>query len=156
MHVLYEVLFFFQVNNLEKRALPDYDIIKIAKIIILPLRSFLVHFIFGLVFITELQVVMPLGALDSTLDGGKLVSFTTFGIPSFNERTEAGWHYFLTFNWGIFVFLPTLWMESLLWGIIGSSNGVGWSLSTIIGCAGLPLLVFAIGMTAAVGNGNPS
>ncbi|KAE9370169.1 hypothetical protein N431DRAFT_468241 [Stipitochalara longipes BDJ] len=153
LHVLYEILFFFQVNNLQKRALAVNGSTTSAGYIILPLRSFLVHFIYGLIFITELQVVMPLEASDGTLDGGKLVSFTTFGISSFNEQSEASWYNFLTFNWAIFVFLPTLWMEVVLWFAIESSEEVGWSLSTLTGCVALPILALVCLIGLAVGNG---
>ena len=151
LHILFEIQFFFQVNNLQKRALASNGPpVPNAGYIVLPFRSFLVHFIYGLVFITELQMVMPLEARDGTMDGGKLVSFTTFGIPAFNERSENKWYLFLTFNWAIFVYLPALWMEVVLLWIVRSE--MRWSLSTLIGAVALSVLAVVDGIVLAKRN----
>lgn len=97
-------------------------------------------------------MVMPLDALDGTLDGAKLVSFTTFGLLAFNERTQYTWVAFLTFNWAVFLYLPTLWMELVLYSILGDRRGVRWSLSTYTGTFLLPVLAFVAIFGATRGN----
>ncbi|KAK3317777.1 hypothetical protein B0T19DRAFT_446717 [Cercophora scortea] len=152
--LLFQVLFFFQTNELEKHILAergaDAGGQSLRKYLTLPVRGFLVKYVYSLVFITKLQAVMPLEATGNSLDGGTLVLLSTFGIPRFNESTQSAVLEFLVFHLAVFIFLPTLWLDAELWmtryadGARRQSMSFPTSWWTIIGGPLLVLLSIVI------------
>ncbi|KAK3357504.1 hypothetical protein B0T25DRAFT_539379 [Lasiosphaeria hispida] len=132
-HILFDIVFFFQNIRVRQRAYrltyasPELDGWKHGRDLLLKSRSSLIHMVFGLVFITELTGVAPLGAdlaeSPSSNDAAKLVAFTTLGVPAFNQRSSGMNTAFALFNWIVFIALPSLVVEITSWLAIGWKTG---------------------------------
>lgn len=83
-------------------------------------RSFLVHFTYGLIFITQLMGVASLEEAAGTLVGAKPFAFTTLGVPAFNERSGNLIAGFLLFNWLVFVALPSSLLDIIFYATADS------------------------------------
>ncbi|KAL6408368.1 hypothetical protein AUP68_08225 [Ilyonectria robusta] len=132
LHIVFEVQFYFQTADVQKRFFRvtcdrDYQDPGTESFlqkrretylkILLAIRSFLVHFSYGLIFITQLMGVAPLEEVAGTIVGTKPLAFTTLGVPAFNERSSKLNILFLLFNLFIFVGLPSSVLDAIFYVI---------------------------------------
>ncbi|KAH6970740.1 hypothetical protein BKA56DRAFT_496806 [Ilyonectria sp. MPI-CAGE-AT-0026] len=142
LHIVFEVQLYFQAADVQKRFFrvtrgrdyqdpgPEgflqrmwrkiYQLFRRRETyltLLLAIRSFLVHFTYGLIFITQLMGVASLEEVAGTIVGTKSLAFTTLGVPAFNERSEKLNFLFLLFNWFIFVALPSSLLDVIFYAI---------------------------------------
>lgn len=144
LHIVFEVQFYFEDVDVRKRffrVTPDVDykdpgkenwvqkqLRKIGEFfksretylkLSLAVRSFLIHTIYELIFITQLMGAAPLEEVAGTLTGSKPLAFTTLGVPGFNERSIDLVVGFVLFNWLVFVGIPSALLDVMFYVTAG-------------------------------------
>ncbi|KAI8689037.1 hypothetical protein NCS55_00159500 [Fusarium keratoplasticum] len=144
LHIVFEVQFYFEDVDVRKRffrVTPDVDYQdagkkswvqkKLRKIgeflesretylkLSLAMRSFLIHTVYELIFISQLMGAAPLEEAAGTLTGSKPLAFITLGVPGFNERSVDLIAGFIIFNWLVFVGLPSALLDAIFYATAG-------------------------------------
>lgn len=149
LHIVFEVQLYFQDADVRKRffrVTPDVDyqdpgkenwgqemlrktgvFFKSSETYLkssLAVRSFLVHMVYELVFITQLMGAAPLEKEAGTIEGSKPLAFATFGVPGFNDHSARVWFGFIFFNWLVFVGLPSTLLDVIFYATVGLPSGL--------------------------------